>query len=764
MKSWKTYFSISPAIIKEDIRRLWAIPTIYFVLLLISTVLPVLFNYDNLDNMAYTIRNMLDMGNPLVIFVLLTLPVTMGCCTFLYMQRTASCTSMHSLPMSRSRLFNSSFVAAFLMSAMPVVLNDLILMAISKPVYPYYDDPVRASVNVFSKGAIGHFMAESLVIIAFMLAFSVFATIVTGNIVMSALASYGFAFLLPGLCLIHIALANLYLKGFQIGDVVYNSIYKLNPLIQSLAHSITTVQMVIYIIAAVLVLALSEYLYIKRKLERAGESFVYAFLVPIISYLIGFVGLIILGNLFRSFYGSNDKLIVGYIIGGAFFFIIGRMICLKTFRIINKATLKNMAIFAVISCIVLAVYAMDITGYEKRIPAIENVECATSRMINSIVGYTDNRFNNKEEIFNYNTEELEFVSGLSGYYNADVFKDKENIEHMMAVHQLLIEKAIDPYYDYEEVNGRSPYMPIDDYYVYGNATRWFRLAYMGDDGKMFTREYQAYLADFVNNQDIKAIYESDEFKGKYLLTRAKDAVFNYAVITNNLTLESAYIKTDLEGLIKAMDKDFMERSYEEQIDIYENNAVEINLSFDRVQTQDAYVKNEKSVPRATVERLYTSEICLKVFESDENTRKWLVEHGYGDMLEKNLDNVVGISAYKNYDVWNTTGEYHGEFYIHQGQITREQIEYIIDHGRAYNFNSGDYVEINIITNNDMSAQEVEKSRQERQEWIEKYGGVPGIEYDVEYLTDEVIVKASLYGNAYICYLLRDEVPDFLEKL
>lgn len=134
----------------------------------------------------------------------------------------------------------------------------------------------------------------------------------------------------------------------------------------------------IYAAAALMLLALVWWLYQKRSSEMAGDAMAFRWLRPVARWTIGLCGGWGLGLFLHyvvlSGASSNlAQLLVSQIIMGVVCFFGAQMLLQKRFRIFNKRWwIETAAMLAVLAAVTVGVKA-DITGYQHRIPATEDV-------------------------------------------------------------------------------------------------------------------------------------------------------------------------------------------------------------------------------------------------------------------------------------------------------------------------------------------------------------------------------------------------------
>lgn len=134
----------------------------------------------------------------------------------------------------------------------------------------------------------------------------------------------------------------------------------------------------IYAAAALMLLALVWWLYQKRSSEMAGDAMAFRWLRPVARWTIGLCGGWGLGLFLHyvvlSGASSNlAQLLVSQVIMGVVCFFGAQMLLQKRFRIFNKRWwIETAAMLAVLAAVTVGVKA-DITGYQHRIPAAEDV-------------------------------------------------------------------------------------------------------------------------------------------------------------------------------------------------------------------------------------------------------------------------------------------------------------------------------------------------------------------------------------------------------
>lgn len=613
MKFQTLYSSISLPMIRENLRRFWSIPALSFLIYFLSGVFPILISYNNINRVADYINMSLTNLQPFFMSAHLMMPITTAVIIFRYLQSTSSVTMMHSLPFSRIKLYTSNLISGLILIITPIIVNGIILLIIAKPVYNIWQgDPETTAdaINLFTRSGVLNWMWESILIVLVVYAISVFAGLVTANSIMHFGTAIGFNFLIPSLYAIFVYYFSLYLYGFNLSGDWTSNCLSISPFLEvfnynSNINNFPISHQVYYILNAFILFVLSAFLYSRRKLEKAGESLAFQFLIPIICYLIAFFGMTLFGTWFSVLNGDNILYSYsGYLAGGVLFFIVGRMIVLKTPRVFNKSMLKSFTVYALISIIFLTGLNFDITGFETRIPATERIKSAEIK--NSFMTDT-------------------ITSGYSGFYsnslavrsegNLKLF-DESNIASIRNLHK-------------EILNRREAFDKNSDQMVQYRTN----LDYMLGKYTNFQRVYSVDYYFIRDSKDLKNIYESLEYKSMFLLKNIdtdaiRDISFSDPMYSQGSKLVTN--KMEISKIADLLDKDYLNETYEEFV----------NLNYPRAYATINFRKTNPDTGKTI-----NNSINIPIKESYENTLTWLNEKGYlkGVVLENDM--ISHISLY-----------------------------------------------------------------------------------------------------------------------
>lgn len=632
MRSKASYFSVSKPLILEDLRRFWAIPALAFLVYFLSGVFPILMAYNNLDGgMARYIEMSLNNQQPFYMFAHLMFPVMAAVVIFRYLQSVSSVSVMHSMPFTRAKLYNSGFLCGLILIAAPILVNGLILLAVSKPAFRQYGTErglVTESVNLFARADILNWIWVSLIIVFVIYAVSVFAGMVTGNALMHFATAIWFNFLIPSLYAVFIAYFSRFLYGFDTSGNWVEFGMRISPFLNALQSGgdFGAGSSIYYIVSFFILYGVTAFLYQKRKLEHATDSLAFGFMEPVICYLIAFLGMTLLGFYFEVLGESELYFYGGLAAGTLIFFIMGRMIVKKTPRIFNLKSLRSAGIYSLIAVLFLLGVNFDVIGFEKRVPAPAKVG-----------GYIIN------EYFSQGKYGMMYAGGP--YYNdsyssgpgygenryGDSFrlKDPGNIEAVTALHKNFI-------------NNRARFE--DQKNVYTSSVL---IAYNPDSAFPMTRRYQIDYDFYKNSPEFKQIYESSEFKNHYAPGNLNYIGLTEIYVNSDIPYKENIIiknKADMEEFMSCLDRDYKAQAFGDMVSLKHPYAM-ANIDF-------TYKDKNSDTP----ERILNNSVSYKITSEYKNTIQWLADHGYGGRFEHDVDGIDHIELYHYVRGDNASGQ------------------------------------------------------------------------------------------------------------
>ena len=476
----------SGPLFKENMKKLWPMSLIGFLICFISGPLPVITSYSELK--ANTVNNVLQFFNFGYSIVVGVLPAIAAIMVFSYLHRTASVSVVHAMPYSRKSLFVTNWLSAFAASALPFILTALILLVLRKPVTAYSGD---IQYEAFALTKILGFLLNHLMIICFVLSVCVLAGMISGTTVIHFLTAGALNFLLPALYLVGQTYAQGYIYGYNYSDSIWDSLYLMNPFFfvangpQGIFRGSSIDEwnwlLFLYFIALSFIISvIAMVLYNKRRLERAQDSYVFGFAKWIILVLIVFFSSALLGIIIEALFGFSRSLygpkgsLIGYIIGGLIGFIAGLMIVKKSTRVFNKKALLPFAVCFACMALFIGGFSLDVLGLSKKIPAADKIDDVNIEYY--AIRYNDMRVSRSES-------DIELARALH-----------KSIIDNRALLEDLLENG--PSGEYETVNYSSIYF-----------------GYNLKNGKTFSRYYTVPTEFMVKQPELRALYDDESMRG-----------------------------------------------------------------------------------------------------------------------------------------------------------------------------------------------------------------------------------------------------------
>lgn len=641
-----SYCRFAPSIFIENLRRFWYIPTIAFIFMFLQTALPIVMVSDKNDLGGY-LELMFWNKQPGLLGINLILPVVSAIGIFRYLHTVSGTTYVNALPFSRDRLFNTNLLTGWLISIVPTLLLSAVLLIMSTPVI--YEvggiwhgggEIPGKMVDVFAPHVIFAWMGLSVLAITFVYAVSVFAGVVTGTTAHHLIGAIGFNFLLPAAVLTFGGYSEKYLSGYAFdGELVLS----FSPWLFTISkNTMGAKYVIIYIAVIVAILLLCYYLYKRRHMERASDGVAFGFMLPLVSYVFAFFGMSGMGFYLEEIGRSKIYFYIGLILGASLFFIIARMIVLKTARVFDKRLLKNLLIYAVAAALFVTSFAMDWFGYETRIPKLSSISNVQLK-INSYGAEYSNRFSS------YFFKPLEETANNRPDYGPlpfteFVLSDPENVKAISDLHRDILAKM----------------SPVDT--DYDSSGGMVRLTYNVQGKRKMHRRYEfVSINEFFNNKHMQRVYTSKEFKRKY-------SFYNFAYPVESIYIWGYGVISEPEkvkGLIASMEEDF--RNSKSAATIFASDGVKLNIAFKHNVDKDVYdtmniIVDESS--KATREWFMSNGINFE--DSDiKNIKSIKIHHG-GKVVESSSKYVLeDIAAYNYYYVGSNANEFfnESEFYI-----------------------------------------------------------------------------------------------------
>ena len=526
----------SKGIYKSTIRRYAWGSILYFIILFLSTSMPLMLNRDWLIStsmMRYLILGWDNLLIPLLTSSVVPTVVALLCFRFIHSKKAAVFT--HSLPVTRTATYFSTLSAAFTLMFVPVILNGIILMILSltgfSVCFGFVDCLIWIGILLF--------------VLFIMFSAACFSATLTGNsfamIVINVL--FHSVFILIATLISH--MAGVYVYGYMNTNSIVETLcewnafyYIFNDIIVINNTPLSIFKLVIFLIMSLVFYVLGWLLYKKRNLECAEDVAGYSCLNYIFKYLMTFVALLCASVFYGEFLRQKTVwfcLLV--LLFGAIAYFASEMLLRKTFKVWKsyKGYILFSIIYAGAFCFMLFT---SVFGYETRVPDIADVE-----KVRVVSGY-----------------DSQYIYSNNG--NSYV-EDEYIIEFVTNLHRGKIMNCSIP----QMTNG-----------YYGNT---ITISYLMKNGSVTERTYTMNDREFFYLYE--GLYKSREYKEKNI-----EILYENIESIENANISSVFYSYDKsneqkKGLVEALRKDIIQLDYSQQyVGDFWKKYYEIEYSNDEV--------------------------------------------------------------------------------------------------------------------------------------------------------------------------------------
>ncbi len=543
----ESYFN--KGILKNNLKRFSWIGIVYTLTLLFSVPLQVLMKYSNIEHFDpknyNPIKDIFIFKLEIHGFIILTVPVITAIFLFRYLQVKKSVDLFHSLPIKRDNLFKNHLFSGILLLTIPVIITAAAAWVLN---FTLNLGDFYSLQDIFSWAGI------TILLTIFIFLFSVFVGIVTGISVVQGILTYILLFLPSGLSVLILENLDNLIYGFSKDFYMINKIEVLSPIIRVFqlwnGKSLMSIpEIAVYIILSLIFYFLAVFAYKKRKSEAATNAIVFNKLQPIFKYGVTFCTMLVGGIYFWETQNDVSWGLFGYFLGSITGYLIAEIVINKSLRTFKN--IKGYLIYTGIIVLILLGINFDISGYEKKVPSLENIECI----------YFGNSY------YNYS-----FVVRNSNSNTYFYYKD-ENIKNIQKFHkQLTADKNINKYKD-------------------NNINRTVAYVYKLKDGSLLSREYSIDYEKY--HQYFKPIHESLEYKKSYKnILGIKPENADRITIKPRATYTGALITKPehIKEAVNILQNEVINETYEEMndklaewadIDILLSNDKRINMRWEK---------------------------------------------------------------------------------------------------------------------------------------------------------------------------------------
>lgn len=621
---------VSTALMKEIIRMYWYMPVITFILYFFTGIVPILSNLSNLESIDYFIYDSMKNMNLAYTGIISVTPVIMAVLMMGFLHKSDKAMMIHIQPLSKDRIFNSYYICGWLMCVVP-----LLIMLIPYALLAF-------KVEALARMNIIFWLLTSIAVMTLFYGMTVLAGTLTGTVVMNLLSTGVLMVVFPIIVGIADSYCEIFIDGYYEMPRWLDSLAEsYNPAVGLLFRyeNSSGMTFAIYFIAGVILSAVSRKVYKTRKLERIGSSTLSRAFEELMTYLVVFIGMSIFGLMMRSFSQSKLLVVAGMLVGTLITLFVVKLIVNRSVRIFNRDFVRSLSIYLIIAAVFVSLTVFDLSGFDKRVPDIDEIESVD--MEGFVSDYP-------------NTVTYGYVSERKGGgKDARTFTSPEALEKITELHQYIIDNGLS--YDKAGMTYGDEHLGAEIYDIAGSSlfmgNEYIHIKYNLKNGRAVERMYDVYMDQNVANI-LDQLLTSEEYREKnsiFSYIKAEDISYIQITGLTEEYYESYY--DDLESDIGDLDQ------YESYVMNSGNIAVvdnpnlvkKIFEAWDEDMENCGYIYNNRNMSDltdlASIE-IYLKESALKkngkknisenisfiVTDADKNTLACLKEAGYGNVL------------------------------------------------------------------------------------------------------------------------------------
>lgn len=557
-------------VLLNDIKRFGWIGICYLVFLLFEIPFKILMiNASNSAHQGFP-RSMQNIfSNEVLLASTLVIPVLTAILLFRYIQSKSSVDMLHCLPIKRVKLYDNHIFIGILLLIVPVIITALSALLLKEALNLNTTD-IHFTVKTLASWTGTAILFNIVIFLS-----SVFVGMLTGLSTAQGILTYIFLFLPIGLTTLISFNIRFFLYGAASDYYLSNRLEFFSPITRYINITpMTSIEIFIYITLCVLLYLGARFAYHKRSLEAASNAVAFKHLQPILKYGMTFCCMLVGGMYFRGPEYGIYWVVLGYAIASLIGYIIAEIILTKSLKIFRN--IKGYFIYAGIIALLVIGINSDIIGYEKRMPALENIESI----------YMDNGFyylNNNED------------------KQVHLYFEEQNLNNIVKLHNKLIaDKKTLKYYS--------------------NLRFQVALSYNLKNGKQIKRQYN--IPEGVYKEYLKPIYESKEYKIMHSRILSTDYSSIDKISTRlNYSNKSVSITNpaEIKEAIEILKNEALNETYEDMINSRDPwSHISILLAEDK--------KTDLSPEKSYNDKI----INLSWKKSYKEFEGWLKEKGYYD--------------------------------------------------------------------------------------------------------------------------------------
>jgi ABC-2 type transport system permease protein len=542
----KTFF-INQGVLLNDFKSFGWVGAVYLLGLLLSVPLKIIMLHNNTEVARLSqdpeiyLRIFL-FSDFLQLMLLIIAPVLTALLLFGYLQNGKAADMAHALPVKREALYHTHILAGLIFLFVPLMITALAAWALV----------AGLGIPMVSGQDILTWLAISLLFNLLYFITGAATGMFTGLVSVQGVLSYILLLLPTGLSMLLLYNMSIYTYGFALD--AYMQFVNISPLVKIFNCQIHETEIAAYLLASIALYLLGLYLYRRRQSEAAGSAITFDALRPLFKYGVTFCFMLFVGSYFYQTQNSVNWAYFGYLLGSLPAYFGVEILLHKSLHVFKPKIIKGFGIYALIVMVCIVILHLDLTGYERRLPELSEVESVY--MDN--VFYPLSHFNNEEEIrHTVNYQDTGIILSLET--PPPVYTRAEDIARVYALHQKIVS------------NRAAEKAAMQDRYKYTHSIvtgerRLFYLVYNFKNGSHIYRQYNVDTSDYA--RQLKSIYESQEYK-----------IFHNAVLSINPS-EIKMLEINAEKMNKsvrivdqkliqqaaaALQSDIMKQTYEEMI-------------------------------------------------------------------------------------------------------------------------------------------------------------------------------------------------------
>ncbi len=314
------------------------------------------------------VQNFFQINFPFQVILIITIPIFLAVFLFRYLQVKQQADMVHSFPITRNQLYVHKIIVGLLFIIVPVLINGLVMMI------------VISTLNLssyFSYTEVFEWIGTVIVFELLLFFAGVFVAMLTGISAVQAILTYIFLFFPVGFSLLVVLNAKLLFYGFPADYLLLEEIAYLSPLSRLTmiyGEKLLLTEVFIYLFITIVLFWLSLVFYQKRRLEAASHALSFSKLKPLFKYGATFCFMLVGGMYFAELEQSKEQFWIyfGYFTFSLIGYYVAEMVLQKTWRVFSN--IKGYLFYSFIMVIVFLAVQLDFTGYEKRIPKLQDVE------------------------------------------------------------------------------------------------------------------------------------------------------------------------------------------------------------------------------------------------------------------------------------------------------------------------------------------------------------------------------------------------------